>query len=1054
MLAGLSACQCTHFGSASVRLISHLLTFLPQSIRNVMVWKRLLLLALFGTLGAMPSLAQTGTITGRVTEMESGESLPGANIVIVGTQLGTTSNANGEYTLSNVEPGTYTVRASFVGYRSEVQEDVVVTANETTEVDFVLRTGVMLDEMVVVGYGEQQRDELTTSVSSVEEEDIVNRAITNPAEALQGTVPGLVVTQNSGSPGQGFSVRIRGIASPGNNEPLYVVDGLPLPDRPEFLNPNDIESIDVIKDAAGAAIYGTQGANGVILITTRKGRAGQTRVNFNAQYGVSQNPRQIDMLEGAEYATLRNEAAINANEAPVFDDPTSLRGQSTNWQDEIFQDGTFQKYTLGVSGGDDDFSFRISGDFTDETGVVKTSDNRQVNFRVNTEYTAPSGLFTVGENLAIGRDSRNTVPEGDDVRNFLIQTLQFSPTKPVRDPSLNTTDNYTFSENGNNAFNPVAFLDFNNSTDRATRLAGNAYGSLNPIEGLTVKTDFGLDLRYGDNYAFNPSFELNPENTNALNSVSRYTDRRSSLLWTNTATYTRAFDRHDLTLLGGTSAEWNAYEFVSASRFEIPGEDPSLRYLQLGDGNQSANGDLNRSRLMSYFGRANYDFDNRYLLSVVARYDGSSRFGANNRFGFFPSFSAAWRVSEESFMEDVDFVTDLKVRGGYGINGNDGIGDFLFTTGIEGFRNYILGPGNEVFPGATVAGSGNPDLKWEESRQTNVGVDVALFDARLEVTADYFVKNTVDLLLGVPQLSTSGAQRFGQVQNAGDIRNRGVELSLGWNDTALGGDFTYRLQGNIATVSNEVTGLGATAELTGGNYRQGPVTRTVVGQPIGSYYGHVTDGIFQTQEEVDNHAFQEQGTAPGDIRFRDLNDDGVINDADRTFLGNPFPDFTYGLNGSFAYAGFDVNFYLQGVAGNELFAAYEFYTLGSGIFNLEEDALDRWNGPGTSNDMPRLTVNDPNQNTRISDRYVRDGSYLRLKNLTFGYTVPDRLFESVGASVRRARLFVGAQNLLTFTGYNGFDPEIGERNGVLDRGIDRGVYPQARTYTVGLDFQF
>jgi len=1025
-----------------------------------MVWKNLhLILAVcFSSLLAMPqaALAQTGTIVGTVVEEATGDPLPGVNVVIAGSQKGSSTDVDGSYTIPGVEPGTYDLRASFIGFRAQTQTGVEVVDGETTEVDFALIEGAIgLDEVVVVGYGEQKRQDLTTAVSSISEQDIADRALTNPAEALQGTVPGLVVTQNSGSPGQGFSVRIRGVASTGNNDPLYVVDGLPLPDRPEYLNPNDIASIDVIKDAAGAAIYGTQGSNGVILITTKKGTAGETRVNFNAQYGVSEVPRQIDMLEAAEYATLRNEAAINANQAPVYDNPAALRGQSTNWQDQIFQTGAFQKYTLGVSGGGDGFTVRVSGDFTDEAGIVKTSDYRQINFRLNSEYTPESGLFTIGENLSIGRDFRNVVPENDDVNNLMIGTLQFSPTEPVRDPGLNTTDNYTFSQFGNNARNPVAVLDFNNSEDRSTRLAGNVFADVTPIEGLSFKSDIGVDLRYGDNYSFTPIYQVSPEFSRLTNTVSRYTDRRSSLIWTNTATYTRVFDaKHDITVLGGTSAEWNTYEFIDANTSGLPNNDPSLRYLQQGSASQGATGDLDRSRLLSYFSRVNYGYDSRYLVTAVARYDGSSKFGANNRFGFFPSFSLAWRVSEEAFMESVGFIDDLKIRGGYGINGNDGIGDFLFLTGIEGFRNYTLGTNANVFPGATVAGSGNPDLKWEESRQTSAGIDATLLDSRLTATVDFFVKNTKGVLINVPQLSTSGAQRFGQVQNAGDIQNIGFEVLLGWSDELLDGELTYDVRANIAQASNEVKSLGASSDLEGGAYRQGLITRTVPGVAIGSYYGYVTDGLFQTQAEIDDAAFQDQNTAPGDIRFNDLNGDGVINDADRTFLGNPFPDFTYGLNGTVTYRGFDLSFFLQGVEGNELFAAYEYYTLGSGIFNLEEEALGRWTGPGTSTDMPRLTVNDPNQNTRISDRYVRDGSYLRLKNLTIGYTVPQRLFEAVGADVRKARIFVGGQNLLTFTGYNGFDPEIGERGGVLDRGIDRGVYPQARTYTVGIDFQF
>ena len=568
-----------------------------------MVWKRLYTLvtcfalgaALLGPAGAMAQ--DTGTIEGTVTDAETGEVLPGANVIVPNSPIGTSTGADGSYSLS-IDPGTYALRASFVGYSASTVEDVTVTAGETTELDFALETGTSLDEIVVVGYGEQERGDLTTSISSISESDLADRSITDPSEALQGTIPGLVVTQNSGSPGQGFSVRIRGIASPGNNDPLYVVDGLPLPDRPDYLNPSDIASIDVIKDGAGAAIYGTQGSNGVILITTKKGQAGETRVDFSSQYGASTIPGELNMAEAGEYAILRNEAAINAGQSPVYENPTAVRGQSTNWQDEIFQTGTFQKYSLGISGGGEGFSFRVSGDFTDEEGVVQTSDYRQINFRINTEYTSSSGLLTVGENLSIGRDFRNTVPEGNDVSNFLIQTLQFSPVQPVRDPSLNTTGNYTSSRFGNNANNPVAVLDFNNSEDRSTRLAGNAFAELAPIDGLTLKSDFGLDLRYGDNYSFTPTYDVSPEFSNAINNVGRFTDRRSSLVWTNTAEYRRVLgDRHDVTVLGGTSAEWNEFEFVQAGTSELPSEDPSLRYLNQGTGSQSANGGLDRSRL-------------------------------------------------------------------------------------------------------------------------------------------------------------------------------------------------------------------------------------------------------------------------------------------------------------------------------------------------------------------------------------------------------------------------------------------------------------------------
>lgn len=1027
-----------------------------------MAWKTLFALPLslflaWGLLGPAPAQAQTGVITGVVEDAQTETSLPGANVAIVGTTTGAGADIDGRFVISNLEPGTYDLRASFVGYRAEVREDVTVTAGDTTEVSFSLRSGVTLEEMVVIGYGEQERRNLTGSVASVSASDIEDRPIESVEEALQGKAAGINIIQDSGSPGSAFTVRVRGTGTIGENAPLYVVDDVPVNGDISYLNPNDIASIDLLKGAAAAAIYGTQAGNGAVLITTKKGRDGERKVTFSSTVGALETPRTIDMLPAAEYAALRNEALVNDGEAPAYPSPSALIGQTTDWQDAVFRTGLRQNHNLAVSGGNENFTYRLSGAYLLEDGIIEGSSFERYNVQINTTFDVSEKL-TVGETLTFTNSGRETLPETDDVRNIMIQTLQMDPSVPV----FNADGSYG-SPRFSNTENPVAKIDFNNNEFRLSRMVGNAFAEYAPIDGLQIRSDIGLDLRYGNNYFFLPEFFVSASYNQPNSVVARYSDQSSSIVSNTTVTYNHTFGDHDVTVLGGTTIEKNTFESIDASTLGTPSNDPSLRYLEAGaqiNGVASAYGNSN---LLSFFGRANYDYADRYLLTVVSRYDGSSRFGRENRFAFFPSVSGAWRISSESFFPDVDWVDDVKLRAGWGQNGNQEVGDYTFAAVINRGQDYLFGAGESYVPGSAPLGSASPDLKWETTTQTNVGLDVAILDEQLNFTAEYFIKTTDDVLLYPPNIPTSGLSVLSPA-NIGKIQNRGFEASVRYFAQPTE-NFGFDVGANFATIDNEVLELVDGVDIVQGFYRNGAITLTEAGGAVGAFYGHVTDGLFQTQDEIDEanardgdaSTLYQPDAQPGDIRFRDLNGDGTITDADRTFIGNPTPDFTFGLTSNLTYRNFDLNVFIQGSYGNDIFAAYKYYTEGSGLFNLSTAARDRWTGPGTSTSMPRLTADDPNRNTRISDRFVEDGSYVRLKNVQLGYTVPASLFERLNLNVERLRLYVGAQNLLTLTGYDGYTPEIGvgdDEAQTLDRGIDRAIYPQPRIYTGGVNLTF
>lgn len=1001
-----------------------------------------MLCLLFLGVGTVIAQGQNSTIDvqGKVVDSETGEALPGVNIILKGTARGTSTDLQGEFEI-NVPNAQSTLVFSYIGY-----EKLEMPAGNGDFLNVRLSEDIgSLSEVVVVGYGTQRRVEVTSSISTVPADQIAEQTTTNINQAMQGRVAGVNITQNSGAPGSGISVDVRGIGTIGNSSPLYVIDGIPGGDM-NSINPQNIESIEILKDASAAAIYGANGANGVVLVTTKNGSAGKTQVDFDMTYGFQQLSNTVDMLNAEQYAKMQNEARAASGLETYWDNPSSL-GSGTDWQDALSRNAVLQKYNLSVSGGNDKLQYFISGGYYDQSGVLIGSGFDRANIRANAEYRI-SDLFRIGNRLSLARTNQASIPEDYPFAtdNRIVGALEMSPTVPVYRNGTFAGPQGDF-EGSSQGPNPVGLATINDVNNKVSNVVNRAYIEIDPIANLRIKSELGIDYTTGDYYEFHPTYRWGITS----NSIAQlYRSSNNNYGWTSqtTATYQNTFKRdHDVKLLAGFSVSESKYETIDASAQGFINED--ITVLSAADQINSLSEFKQEEALIGYFGRVNYSYQDKYLFTGNIRVDGSSKFGADNRYGIFPSFSVGWRLSEEKFLSDLDFLTDLKLRASWGQSGNSQIGNYNYATRLNLSQYYVFGTGQEIVPGVAPNSVPNEDVQWETTTQTDIGLDVSLFEDKINFTADYYIKNTSDMLVPVPIPSSSGITEA-PYQNAGEIENKGLELALSYQNTA--GDFYYKLGGNFATVKNTVLDLGGGLPIPSPIlYRESVrLTRTEEGRSVGEFYGYKTDGIFQNQQEINNHATQ-AGAEPGDIRFVDVNGDGVINDSDRTFIGSPIPDFQFGFNASASYKNFDLSVLVTGVYGNELMNTMGYRLLnGSHIGNKMSEVLDRWTGPGTSNDMPRLTWNDPNDNARISDRYVEDGSYLRLKNIQIGYNLPEDLLTRIGA--RQVRLYVTARNLFTITSYNGFDPELGKvDNNNLNYGIDMGSYPVPRTFNIGLN---
>lgn len=1039
--------------------------------------------------------AQNRTITGHVSGLD-GDPLIGATILVENTGRGTATDIDGNFSIE-VSTGENII-VSYTGFSDKT---VAITAEDKLTI-ILEPASELLDEVVVVGYGTQKKRDVTGAVSSVSGEQLRNSIVTNLDQALQGRVAGVQVTQNSGQPGGAASIRIRGANSiTGSSEPLYVIDGIPFQgdgasiggfdwaggangqnrvNPLSTINPNDIVSIDVLKDASATAIYGARAANGVVLITTRRGEEGTAKISYNGYYALQSLPKQLDMMNLREFAAFNTDVTREVNLQPNqrYLDPTLL-GEGTNWQDEVFRTAGMNSHQLSISGGTQKSNYAISGGYFQQEGIIIGSDFERYTVRINLDTEIKEWIKVGGSLSYASTDETITLNDGGD--GVIIQSLMMPPDVPVRD----FTGEFAGPESNNAQvrFNPVGAALLRNNTLERQRLMANFYTDVNLFKGLNFRSEIGFDDNHANNKAFHPTYAWGVLINNE-NQLLQRTEKNFFWIWKNYLTYNKRFgEKHDLTVLLGVEAQKSQWEGTSVSKKNFSSND--IQVLSEGDNETSnTNGWEGASSLASYFGRFNYSFDDKYLLTLTLRADGSSKFGPNNRFGYFPSGSVAWRVSQEPFLADNPVIYDMKLRAGYGEVGNQAIGDYLYGSPLATV-NTPFGTGYRLQQ------ISNPDLRWETTKQFNAGIDLSLYKGRVDFTFDVYQKFTSDMLLQLSIPSYLGGTNWNDISapfaNVGRLDNQGFDLSLTTRNIVKK-NFTWSTNLTFSRNVNTVTELDEENRIYWRNlywYSEfQTATRTGVGQPIGMFYGYVTEGLFEDQEDILNHAIQvdngseqnfmnkTQGVWVGDVKFKDLNGDGRITTEDQTIIGNPNPDFTFGFNNDFTFGPFGLTIYLQGSYGADVLNYSRVIIEGqTGIFNNQAATVSNraqiglYDETGSAEDpanvfllnpetdIPRPTTTDNNGNNRMSDRWLEDGSFLRLQNVRLSYTLPTAFTKKY--RIQRLKVYVNAQNLYTFTNYSGYDPEIGAFNqDPLLQNVDMGRYPSPRLITFGLDVDF
>ncbi|MCE9089857.1 TonB-dependent receptor [Phocaeicola vulgatus] len=986
---------------------------------------------------------QAKTVTGTVTDV-SGEPIIGANIRIKGTTTGTITDIDGNFSIE-AEPQSV-IEVSYIGYLT--QETVI---NNQKSIRFLLKEDTKtLDEVVVIGYGVQKKADLTGSVANINTEKLNTQSNANIGQALQGKIAGVDIVSQGGAPGSGTRIMVRGIGTLNNASPLYIVDGMYM-NSIDHINPNDIASIDVLKDASSAAIYGSRAANGVIIVTTKEGSntEGKPIIDLSVNLGISTASKFLDMLDAKGWAEVTT-IARQAIGKPALDMATDLANKPDNdWQDIMFRPALMQNYNLSVKGGGKYSTYYTGLGYFNQDGIVKGTNYQRYNIQSKNDYKR--GIFSAGTNLIISFS--HDKPLHQELRGGMIGTiLQSVPTLEKYDDTREGGYGGTYGDVVNIP-HPLAIID-DNIMDRYNenvKIFANLYAQIELFKGLKYKLNLTPDFSFEryKNYLNKYDFGL------ATNSITQLTERqrrRRNILVENLLTFDRTFGEHKISALAGYTYQDSRFRHIQAYGEGLP---QGLEEIDAATTNRSNEGNSWRSVLTSILGRVFYSYQNKYLFTATIRRDGSSKFGKNNRYGYFPSFSLGWNVAEEKFMENVHWLDQLKLRGGYGVLGNQEIDNYQYSSTITTGINYPDGNGG-LLQGAFPKNFANPDIKWEETAMTNVGIDFMAFNNRLSLTADYYVKNTKDILLTVPiPISSGGAND--PIRNAGKIRNNGFEFNLGWMDQP-NPDISYGINLIGSFNKNKVIAMGSeSGSIKGGSTNQNITTsETKAGYPIGGYWLISTAGYFNSQEEV--NAYAKDGkkiqpvAEPGDIKFVDANNDGVINDDDRVFQGSPFPDFTFALNGNMRYKNFDLSIGLQGVLGNKIYNAtrqtLEDVTKGS---NFLASCLDYWTPENKNASHPRLTWDDPNRNTRAeSDRYLENGSYLRLRSVQLGYTFPQTWFKG---AIQHARVYINAENLFTITSYSGYSPDVNADNANY-RGFDNFIYPTNRTFMLGLNVTF
>ncbi|GGB96882.1 SusC/RagA family TonB-linked outer membrane protein [Dyadobacter sediminis] len=1074
-----------------------------------------------GLLVPLPYTDQTDmTIKGQVTASDSKEPLPGVSVVVKGTQQGAITSGDGSYSL--VVPDESAVLVfSFVGYVSqEIQVANRSLIHVTLEADIKA-----LSEVVVTGYTTQSRRDITGSVSVIDADKLLAVPATNLAQQLQGRAAGVTVGTDN-TPGGGVAVRVRGYGTLGNNDPLYVIDGVPTKGSLNTINQNDIESIQILKDASSASIYGSRAANGVVIITTKRGKTGVPKFTFDAYYGVQRLARTMDLLNTAEYGQYLWQSKRNANvvnpatgnpehaqfgrgaepvtpdyiipDGASADDPrvnpanysfnryndpqfgktkfsiTKANKEGTDWQNEVFDPAPIQNYQLGVSGGSENSRYAFSTNYFNQQGILIYNGYKRYSVRANTEFTIRKRL-RIGENLQVAYGQRQGNYGNNSETSQVSNTYRAQPIIPVYDIGGNFAG--TLGSNLGNANNPVGQLIRNkNNGYKDLRIFGNAYAEVDILKNLTAKTSFGMDATVSAGTYFTP-VEIELAHGTNVNSLSENRSYSYAWTWTNSLTYDKTFGSHHLNVFAGLESIDSYGNFVNAYRQGFFSNVEDLRYIDAGNPSTSTNSGYATSSwsLFSYFGRIDYAFQDKYLLQGTVRRDASSRFQAASRYATFPAASVGWRLSKEAFLANVGFITDLKLRAGWGQTGNQEIGDFNAYSTYQSNPNSsgygIGGAPIGYVQGFDLARFGNPNAKWETTTTVNVGLDANLFKGKFDLSLDVYDRQTKDLLYTKaydPRLGDAAIP----AQNIASLQNRGIDLGLNYNDAVMDGQLTYSIGVNFSTYRNKILALDPQNPndfLPGFSLRTPAVTRSIAGRPISSFYGYIIDGILQNEEQVAAHAKfpgyydsniyingkKTQGV--GKFNYRDINNDGIINANDQTYIGSPHPDFTYGINANVTFKNFDLTIFAQGVQGNEIFNHVRYWT-DFEVFQgnrTKRMLYESWRPDNPDAKLPILDANDA-QSGEPSTYFVENGSYLRFKNIQLGYTLPKSVLNKIGTD--HLKVYVQAQNLFTFTKYTGLDPEVNLRNfnSGSDRqiGVDEGVYPTPKSIIVGLSLGF
>ena len=988
-----------------------------------------MMVCLIGMLLPMCMFAQQITVQGVVKD-QTGETVIGASVMEKGTTNGTITGIDGDFSLNMSPNGTLVV--SFVGYKTQEvqvkgQKQLQVVLSEDAE---------MLDEVVVIGYGTMKKSDLTGAVSSIGNKDIKDSPVSNLGQAIQGKISGVQIV-DAGKPGDNVSIKIRGLGSINNCDPLVVIDGVPTDLGLSSLNMADVERLDVLKDASATAIYGSRGANGVVMITTKRGTEGKGKLAVSANYSFQNATNVPSLLNAAQYAELSNDMMVNSgrNPNPEWANPSEL-GAGTDWVDELLRTGVMQNYTVSYSGGNEKSHYYVSGGFLDQSGIVKSVNYRRFTFQSNSDAQVLKWL-KFSNNITFSADTKKSGSYN------IGDALKALPIYPVKNEDGSWSGPDGNSEWYGSTRNPIGPTELNKSQTDGYNFLANLTAELTFTKWLKFKSTFGYDAKFWFIDNFTPKYNWKPTPTEE---TLRYkSDNKSfTYLWDNYFLFDHTFaEKHRVGLMAGMSAQWNTNDYLNAQKNVFMFDN--VHEMDNGEEMYAIGGNETEWALLSYMARVNYSYEDRYLLTATIRRDGSSRFGKKHRWGTFPSVSVAWRASQEKWFPKNDYINDLKVRAGYGVTGSQAsVGNYSYLASYNtSVYPFGISSGNQTaLVSSTLA---NPYIHWEEVAQTNIGFDASLFNSRVMFSFDAYLKETRDMLVKASIPITSGFEDTTTTYtNAGKVRNQGIEMSL--HTINLTGELGWETNLTATYNKNKIKDLNSDVPYYINQINNSYVTMLAKDYPINVFYGYVTDGIFQNQSEVNTHAVQ-PGAEPGDIRFRDLNNDGVINDSDRTVIGNPNPSWLFSMNNSLSYKGFELSVFLQGIAGNKIYNANNIDNTGmAAAYNQTTDVLKRWQGEGTSNSMPRAVFGDPNQNTRVSDRFVENGSYLRLKNITLSYTFPKQWLQK--AQIENARLSLSCENVATITGYSGFDPEVGIN------GIDQNRYPISRTFSLGLNFNF